>query len=152
MARYFLESSVMLDRYLVQRPVASPRREEEEPSAVFARAAVSSLPPSMVSSLTLLETRGVLARMSRNNPEVEDALRLLEVEEASLEVWEATSEDWGMAMRLAVERKLKGADALQLAIYMRARIKHNDLMLATADRELLDACRDLDLAAINPRG
>lgn len=142
----------MLDRYLVERPVTSTQRKDQEQRATFAHAAMSSLPPSLASSLTLLETRGRLARMSRNEPALESALRLLDVEEAYLEIWEATTEDWGVAMQLAVGRKLKGADALQLAIFIRASAKHRDLMLATADRELLGACRELNLASIDPRG
>jgi len=116
----------------------------------FATHAASATPNAAVSSLTLLEARGVLARLSRSFPELNAALSMLEIDEGDFELWEPRSEDWYRAMTLAARQGLRGSDALQLAVYVRAKEKHGDLMLATSDTELIRACTEISVPVLNP--
>ena len=118
-------------------------RERVDRLEEFANLVVSSDPPPVVNSLAMLETRGMLARMARSYPAIAVAKDMLEVDEVGFELWEPLSEDWACAMDLASNHALKGADALHLAVFLRVKKKHSDLILATSDRDLVEACRKL---------
>lgn len=143
MARYFLDTSVLLPRYIRARPADDAVRQRVDRLEEFATLVVSADPPAVVSSLTILEARGVLARMERSHPAVAVAKDMLDVDEAGFELWEPLSEDWARAMDLAGQHALRGADALQMAVFLRAKAKHADLFLATSDHDLVEACRKL---------
>ena len=150
MSRYYLDSSVLLYRYFYTAPTEPPERERTDKLVAFATQAVCGKPPVAVSSLALLEARGVLSLRSRSFPQLKTALDMLDVDEAGLEVWIPNQQDWSRAMEIATVNALRGADSLQVAVFIRAREKHNDLALATSDHRMIRACKELSLNHLDP--
>lgn len=150
MARYFLDTNVILYRYYRSGLAEGVQRDRDMRMERFAGAALAMQPVPLTSTLTLLEARGTLARLSKSFPEIKYSLEVLDVDEPFLEVWEPTTEDWAQAMSLAVGHALKAPDALQCAVFLRARNKYDDLTLATADLDLVRAATELAVPCLDP--
>ena len=137
---YFVDSSALVKRYI-----------RETGSAWIAAITGDISNDIYIARLTGVEVMATLARRSKADLAARQIKRFRNDFNSSYIVINVTATHFDTAMELAEKRRLRGADALQLAVAMdAARVIGASLVFLAADDELLAAARDEGFSADNP--
>jgi predicted nucleic acid-binding protein len=141
---YYLDASAWVRRYFAEAGSAWMR-------TLFQREVTLASTP-----LGYIEVVATLARRSRPGASLPALQTQLRTEWEDMLQFEISTTVYDRALWMALDQKLRGADAIHLAAAQQLRdqtaARHSlDFVLVTSDGDLLQAARNLQLAVTNPR-